>query len=62
MGLGAGDRLAITREGSRLILRARPKDWVQYHGGSLRGLYGRNREEMDAYIRELRDESDRTLE
>jgi antitoxin ChpS len=62
MGLGAGDRVAISREGNRLVLRARPKDWVGYYGGSLRGLYGDSREEQDAYVRELRDESDRDLE
>jgi hypothetical protein len=59
MGLAPGDRLAVAREGNRIVLRARPKDWVQYHAGSLAGLYGRNREEMDAYVRELRTDTDR---
>lgn len=59
LGLAAGDRVAVTREGNRLVLRARPRDWVEYHGRSLRGLYGRNPEEIEAYIKELRDESDR---
>jgi AbrB family looped-hinge helix DNA binding protein len=59
MGIGAGDRLAVTREGNRLILRPRPKDWVEYYGGSLRGLYGETKEEEDAYIRELRDDTER---
>jgi len=61
IGIGPGDRLAITREGNRLVMRPRPKDWVEYHGGSLRGVYGNTPEEIDAYIRELRDESDREL-
>jgi AbrB family looped-hinge helix DNA binding protein len=56
LGLGAGDRLAVSREGNRLILRARPKDWVAYYGGSMRGVYGNTREEIDEYIRELRQE------
>jgi AbrB family looped-hinge helix DNA binding protein len=56
MGLGAGDRIAIRREGNRLVLRPRPKDWVEYYGGSLRGLYGETREEKDAYVDELRNE------
>ncbi len=55
MGLAGGDRLAVTREGNRLILRARPKDWIRYHAGSLAGLYGRSRDEEDAYLRELRE-------
>ena len=62
MGLGAGDRLAVAVEGNRLVLRPRPKDWVAYYGGSLQGLYGQNRQEIDAYVRELRDESDRAVE
>ena len=59
LGLAPGDRLAITREGGRLVLRARPKDWVRYHGGSLAGVYGATREEIDAGIRELREDADR---
>jgi AbrB family looped-hinge helix DNA binding protein len=61
MGLRAGDRLAVTLEGNRLVLRARPRDWVEYHGGSLHGLYGQTVEEKDAYVRELREESEREL-
>lgn len=59
MGLEPGDRLAVAREGNRLVLRARPRDWVKYHAGSLAGLYGANREEQEAYVRELRDGEDR---
>jgi|SRR5437773_9407961 len=56
LGIGPGDRLAVSRDGARLVLRARPRDWVRYHAGSLSGLYGRNAREADAYVRELRDE------
>ena len=35
LGLGPGDRLAVTRDGGRLVLRARPKDWVEHYAGSL---------------------------
>jgi AbrB family looped-hinge helix DNA binding protein len=56
LGLAAGDRLAISREGNRLVLRGRPKDWAKYYGGSLRGLYGKDRAEIDAYLEELRAE------
>lgn len=59
MGLGPGDRLSIAREGNRLILRARPKDWARYYGGSLRGLYGNTKEEVDAYLQELREDAGR---
>lgn len=56
MGLAAGDRLAVTREGSRLVLRARPKDWVKYHGGSLSGRYGSTADEVEDYVRQLRED------
>jgi bifunctional DNA-binding transcriptional regulator/antitoxin component of YhaV-PrlF toxin-antitoxin module len=59
MGVGPGDRLAVALEGGRLILRARPKDWVAHYGGSLPGYWGKNEEEIDAYIRELRDSTHR---
>ena len=59
MGLAAGDRLAITRDEGRLILRARPRDWVKYHGGSLAGLYGKDAAEIDAYLEELRSNEER---
>jgi AbrB family looped-hinge helix DNA binding protein len=58
MGLAAGDRLAVSRQGNKLILRARPKDWIRYHAGSLRGLYGDSREELEEYLRELREGDD----
>lgn len=59
LGLGPGDRLAVSREGNRLVLRARPRDWVKYHAGGLAGLYGKSSEEVDAYIRELREDAER---
>lgn len=62
MGLGAGDRLSITRENGRLILRARPKDWIPYHAGSLAGTYGRTKKEIDAHVQELRQDEARDAE
>ena len=59
MGVGPGDRLAVTLEGGRLVLRARPKDWVEHYAGSLPNYWGNSVEEIDAYIRELRDGSHR---
>jgi AbrB family looped-hinge helix DNA binding protein len=56
IGLGPGDRLAVIREGNKLILRARPKNWVEYYSGSLKGLYGNSREEIDEYIADQRDD------
>jgi bifunctional DNA-binding transcriptional regulator/antitoxin component of YhaV-PrlF toxin-antitoxin module len=62
MGLGAGDRLAINIEGNRMVLRARPRDWVAYHGGSLAGLYGKDRGEIDTYLEDLRADRQEEIE
>ena len=59
LGLQPGDRLAISREGGRLILRARPRDWVSYHAGSLAGVYGEDKDEIEGHLRELREETGR---
>src|SRR3954452_9389380 len=59
MGVGPGDRLAVALEGGRLVLRARPKGWVDHYAGSLPNYWGSTDEETDAYLRELRDSSHR---
>ena len=58
LGIGPGDRLAISREGNKVVLRARPKDWVQHYAGSVQ-VYGRSKEEIDQYVRDLRAGDDR---
>src|SRR5439155_4971349 len=62
LGIGPGDRLAVSRDGNRLVLRPRPRDWVTYHAGSLGSTYGRTKDEIDAYLRELRGEKERDEE
>jgi AbrB family looped-hinge helix DNA binding protein len=59
LGLGPGDRLAITREGNRLLLRPRPRDWVAYYAGSLKGVYGKDKAEIGAYVADVRDAEER---
>jgi AbrB family looped-hinge helix DNA binding protein len=54
MGLKPGDQLAVELEGLRLVLHPRPKDWVSYTAGSMPGYYGRTKEEIDEYLREVR--------
>src|SRR5512138_3270324 len=62
MGVGPGDRLAVTLEGGRLVLRARPRDWVEHYAGSLPNLWGETVEEIDAHIREGRETPERDAE
>ncbi len=54
MGLKPGDQLAVELDGLRLILHPRPKDWVSYTAGSMPGYYGETKEDIDAYLREVR--------
>ncbi len=62
MDLRPGDRLAVTREGSRLLLRPRPRDWVRHYAGSLAGVYGGTKEAIDEYLQDLREEGARAQE
>ena len=54
IGLKPGDQLAVELDGLRLILHPRPKDWVSYTAGSMPGYYGKTKEDVDTYIREVR--------
>ena len=54
LGLAPGDKLAVELEDGRIILHPRPKDWVSYTAGSMPGYYGKTKEEIDAYLREVR--------
>jgi bifunctional DNA-binding transcriptional regulator/antitoxin component of YhaV-PrlF toxin-antitoxin module len=62
MGVGPGDRLAVALEGSRLVLHARPKDWVEHYAGSLREEWHDKMEEIEAEIREGRETPQRDAE
>ncbi len=54
LGLKPGDQVAIGYEGWRLVLYPRPKDWLAHTAGSMPGYYGKTKEEIDAYLREVR--------
>jgi AbrB family looped-hinge helix DNA binding protein len=54
LGLEAGDKLVARLEGEAIILSPRPRSWVEWVSGSLKGTYGSTKEEVDAYVREVR--------
>ena len=56
IGLKPGDKLAVDVEDGCLVLHPRPKDWVSYTAGSMKGVYGETKEDIDAHIEELRGE------
>ena len=55
LGLRPGDRLTVRLEDGRIVLKPRPKDWVQHYRGRLRGTYGRSIEETERYVRGERE-------
>lgn len=54
LGLAPGDKVAVEVRDGCLVLHPRPKDWVSYTAGSMAGYYGKTKEEVDAYLREVR--------
>jgi AbrB family looped-hinge helix DNA binding protein len=62
LGLKPGDQVAVELSGLALLLHPRPKDWVSYTAGSMKGVYGKTKEDVDAYIEDLRSEWGALLE
>lgn len=54
LGLEPGDKLAARLENGNIVLKRRPRSWVDYLGGSMPGYYGKTKEEIDAYLAEVR--------
>ena len=49
-----GDKLVARLENGAILLQGRPRSLVEYLDSFPKGVYGRNREEIDAYIAEGR--------
>ena len=54
LGLQAGDKLVAELIGDHIVLLPQPESWVDYFVGSMKGVYGSTREEIDRYIAEVR--------
>jgi len=54
LGLTAGDKFSVRLEDGAIMLRPRPRSWVDYISGSMPGYYGKTREEVEAYLAEVR--------
>jgi AbrB family looped-hinge helix DNA binding protein len=54
LGLEPGDKLIARLENGAIVMKAQPKDWLEYVTGGPPGYYGRTKEEVDAYIRDVR--------
>ena len=62
IGLKPGDKVAVEVEDGCLVLHPRPKDWVSYTAGSMPGYYGKTKEDIDQYLREVRGSWATTLD
>jgi bifunctional DNA-binding transcriptional regulator/antitoxin component of YhaV-PrlF toxin-antitoxin module len=54
LGLAPGDKFTVGLEDGAIILRPRPRSWMDYISGSMPGYYGKTKEEVDAYLAEVR--------
>jgi hypothetical protein len=59
LGIEAGGKVIARLEDGTIILTPRPRNWLEYITGGPGGVYGRTREEIDAYIRDVRKGWDR---
>ena len=54
LGLQAGDKLIAELIDDHLVLLPQPESWTDYIVGSMKGIYGSTKEEIDRYIAEVR--------
>ncbi len=54
LGIEPGSKLAVELIEDRIIAVPEPADWADYFAGSLKGVYGDTKEEIDRYIAEVR--------
>ncbi len=55
LDLQPGAKLAVWVDDGEIVLHPRPQSWLEHVTGPPHGLYGRTKEEIDAYIREVRE-------
>src|SRR5574341_454061 len=55
LGLRHGDKLTAHLEDGAIVMKPRPRSWLEYITSGRGGVYGRTKEEVDAYLAEVRD-------
>jgi antitoxin ChpS len=55
LGLEAGGMLVARLENGTIVLTPRPKSLIEYLDSFPAGVYGRTKEEIDAYVRDERE-------
>ena len=54
LGVKPGDKLLTELIDDRIVLLPKPESWTEYFTGSMKGVYGSTKEEIDRYIAEVR--------
>ncbi len=54
LGLKPGDKLVVELVEDRIVLLPRPESWTDYFKGSMKGVYGPTKGDVDRYIAEVR--------
>ncbi len=57
-----GDKLLAIVRGRSLVLLPHPPSWADYYAGIAEGMYGHTKEDIDAYLREVRGDWQPPLE
>ena len=52
--LAPGDKFTVRLEDGAIMLRPRPRSWVDYVSGSMPGYHGKTKEEIETYLAEVR--------
>ncbi len=61
LGIQPGQKLLLEVQGDKIILSPKTTSYTELLSGSLKNVYGRTPEEVNAYIRKERETWDRTL-
>jgi hypothetical protein len=54
LNLKAGDKIVAELIDDHIVLLPQPESWVDYFMGSMKGVYGSTKKEIDRYIAEVR--------
>lgn len=55
LGIQPGQKLLLEVQGDKIILSPKVTSYTALLAGSLKGIYGRTAEEVDAYVRKERE-------
>jgi len=55
LGLQPGQKLLLEVEGDKIVLSPKTTSYTELLAGSLKNVYGRNPEEVNAYVRKERE-------